>query len=247
MDYRKYTKRELADILDIIHAALACRSDEDIVKVVSRVKDLVSADRGICGIGIVESGVLSRVIRIINLDYPGEWINMYAARELYKQDPVVLYNCENFKTYFWSEAIRAYADSPQVTVMNMAGDFGLRHGLAGGLGQKENNLASLFSFSSDTNRFKNRHREILDLLMPHIHQALSRVNSPSKKRRENLSAREKEVLRWMMEGKTNWEISMILNISERTVKFHVQNIERKLEAVNKAHAIALAMDSGLVA
>ena len=50
----------------------------------------------------------------------------------------------------------------------------------------------------------------------------------------------------MKAGKTNWEISVILNISERTVKFHVQNIERKLNAVNKTHAVAIALDQNLL-
>lgn len=50
----------------------------------------------------------------------------------------------------------------------------------------------------------------------------------------------------MKEGKSNWELAMILDISERTVKFHVQNVEKKLNAVNRAHAVALAMDYGMI-
>ncbi|MBI5468313.1 MAG: hypothetical protein HY891_04195 [Deltaproteobacteria bacterium] len=88
--------------------------------------------------------------------------------------------------------------------------------------------------------------KVLDIVTPHIHQALSRICECNGSIELALSAREKEVLEWMKAGKTNWEISVILGISERTVKFHVQNIERKLNAVNKAHAIAIAMDTGLV-
>ena len=61
-----------------------------------------------------------------------------------------------------------------------------------------------------------------------------------------LTDREKEVMQWVKEGKSNWELSMILDISERTVKFHVQNVEKKLNAVNRAHAVALAMDYGML-
>ena len=61
-----------------------------------------------------------------------------------------------------------------------------------------------------------------------------------------LSVREREVLEWMKEGKTNWEISHILSISERTVKFHVQNILVKLQASTRGHAIALAMEQRLI-
>jgi DNA-binding CsgD family transcriptional regulator len=57
----------------------------------------------------------------------------------------------------------------------------------------------------------------------------------------DLSEREREVLRWTSEGKSSWDISMILNISERTVKFHIMNIKKKLDAVNRAHAVAKAL------
>ena len=44
----------------------------------------------------------------------------------------------------------------------------------------------------------------------------------------SLTARETQVLRFLMRGLTNKEISIALNISERTVKFHVSNILTKL-------------------
>lgn len=55
-----------------------------------------------------------------------------------------------------------------------------------------------------------------------------------------LTDREFTVLDWLKEGKTNWEIAAILEISERTVKFHVANIREKLSASSRSHAVALA-------
>jgi DNA-binding CsgD family transcriptional regulator len=60
-----------------------------------------------------------------------------------------------------------------------------------------------------------------------------------------LSRREREVLTWLRHGKSNWEISRILAISERTVKFHVASIMRKLNAVTRTQAVALAMELGI--
>ena len=57
---------------------------------------------------------------------------------------------------------------------------------------------------------------------------------------EGLTPRENEVLRWVGEGKNNWEIGSILSISERTVKFHLANIFRKLDVLNRAQAVASA-------
>ena len=62
-----------------------------------------------------------------------------------------------------------------------------------------------------------------------------------------LTVREKEVLAWAMEGKTNWETSVILSLSEATVKFHVRNAMAKLNATSRAQAVAVALRRGLIA
>jgi DNA-binding CsgD family transcriptional regulator len=53
-----------------------------------------------------------------------------------------------------------------------------------------------------------------------------------------LTARELDVLRLMAEGKTNGEIARTLVVTEGTVKFHVKNVLRKLQASNRADAAA---------
>jgi DNA-binding CsgD family transcriptional regulator len=62
----------------------------------------------------------------------------------------------------------------------------------------------------------------------------------------SLSPREKEILGWIMHGKSTWDISTILKISERTVKFHVENIMKKLSAVNRTQAVAIALREKLI-
>lgn len=61
-----------------------------------------------------------------------------------------------------------------------------------------------------------------------------------------LTDRECTVLDWLKEGKTNWEIAAMLGISERTIKFHVANIRRKLSASSRSHAVALAYSLNLI-
>ncbi|NLG70677.1 MAG: response regulator transcription factor [Chloroflexi bacterium] len=64
--------------------------------------------------------------------------------------------------------------------------------------------------------------------------------------RPRLTARELEVLRLLAEGRPNREIAAALVISERTVKFHVSSILRKLHAANRTEAVAVAAQQGLV-
>jgi LuxR family quorum-sensing system transcriptional regulator SolR len=57
---------------------------------------------------------------------------------------------------------------------------------------------------------------------------------------QDLTLKEREVLQWMSQGKTAWEIGRILAISERTVKFHLHNVYAKLDVANRAQAVNAA-------
>lgn len=61
-----------------------------------------------------------------------------------------------------------------------------------------------------------------------------------------LSPREVECLSWAAMGKTTWEISRVLDISEHTVIYHLRNTVTKLGAVNRQQAIAKSIRLGLV-
>lgn len=61
-----------------------------------------------------------------------------------------------------------------------------------------------------------------------------------------LTARERDVLRLLAQGRRNREISESLHISERTVKFHMTALFQKLEAGNRTQAVRKAINYGLV-
>jgi transcriptional regulator EpsA len=94
---------------------------------------------------------------------------------------------------------------------------------------------------------------LLELLMPHVHGAWQRVQAverdvggtpsplPPAVRPGGVTLREREILSWLREGKSNQQIAEGLGISALTVKNHVQKILRKLHAANRAQAVAQAM------
>ncbi len=69
---------------------------------------------------------------------------------------------------------------------------------------------------------------------------------PALRGRERLTPRETEVLRWLVEGKSNPEIASILGIATGTAKQHVQSILAKLGVTNRTAATALARERGFV-
>jgi len=61
-----------------------------------------------------------------------------------------------------------------------------------------------------------------------------------------LTHRETQILNYIADGNSNKQIARILEISEQTIKNHVSSILRKLNANDRAHAVALAMRNGWI-
>jgi DNA-binding NarL/FixJ family response regulator len=66
------------------------------------------------------------------------------------------------------------------------------------------------------------------------------------KKVDDLTPREKSILQYVSEGKTNREIASTLVISENTVKIHLRNILEKLHLHNRIQAAVYAVRQGLV-
>ncbi|MEV0919001.1 response regulator transcription factor [Streptomyces sp. NPDC049967] len=75
---------------------------------------------------------------------------------------------------------------------------------------------------------------------------ISRVRSPAASGGETLSAREREVLGLVARGTSNREIAAVLFISEATVKTHLTHVFAKLGAKDRAAAVAVAYDRGIL-
>jgi LuxR family transcriptional activator of conjugal transfer of Ti plasmids len=93
------------------------------------------------------------------------------------------------------------------------------------------------------------------LLACAIHYAAARVagrsldgSYPARRlSNELLSERESQCLIESARGKTTSEIAQALQISERTVAFHLANVRRKLDAANSRHAVTKALSLRLIA
>jgi DNA-binding CsgD family transcriptional regulator len=87
---------------------------------------------------------------------------------------------------------------------------------------------------------------ILEYIVPFYSEAYKRVRKRVVKPPNKLTNREIEVLNWIKEGKSSWEISIIFACSKRVVDFHVSNIKRKLNAATRAQAVAICLQQGII-
>ena len=79
-----------------------------------------------------------------------------------------------------------------------------------------------------------------------IRELRGRPRQASTERFDDLTDRERDVLKLIAQGHANAEIAEQLFISEATVKTHVSHILAKLELRDRSQAIVLAYESGLV-
>jgi DNA-binding CsgD family transcriptional regulator len=66
------------------------------------------------------------------------------------------------------------------------------------------------------------------------------------RRSSRLSVRERDVLGGLASGASTEQIGLSLTMSPHTVRTHLRNIMRKLEARTRAHAVAIAIGDGAI-
>jgi NarL family two-component system response regulator YdfI len=79
-----------------------------------------------------------------------------------------------------------------------------------------------------------------------VDKVVARLSTPRPVPSGSLSEREQEVLALLAQGASNKEISLRLQITERTVKAHVTSIFNKLGVNSRAEAVAVALRQGLL-
>ena len=67
-----------------------------------------------------------------------------------------------------------------------------------------------------------------------------------KKKTEDLTERELDVVQWMARGKSNKVIGKILFITDSTVKAHLTSIYKKFGVTNRTEAAMKARDKGII-
>jgi LuxR family quorum sensing-dependent transcriptional regulator len=177
--------------------------------------------------------------------WPVALTQRYASLNFFSSDPIVARMNGSTTPFRWSSAY-ATADAGARRVLDDVAEFGLADGLAipihgsGGMSAGVSIGGAGYQLSRD---------DELALYMAalYLHAGLTRLRLENAVRpAARLAPRERECLKWVASGKTDWEISQILNISEQTVHGYVQNALLKLGARTRAQAVALAMLSAQI-
>jgi DNA-binding CsgD family transcriptional regulator len=189
---------------------------------------------------------------LVSVTYAPDWQRQYLQNGYVNIDPVVRAGLAGVLPVDWSEIDRN--DRMVRRFFGEAQEFSVgKNGLSIPIRGRHHEFA-LFSVTSDARdaewqATKPRLMRELMLLSYHFHDWTLQASGLKVKTNplEKLSTREKDCLRWRALGKSDWDISQVLAISERTVKFHLENARSKLGASNTTHAVTRALTFGLVA
>lgn len=188
---------------------------------------------------------------LVAMTYSADWQRHYAQRDYVDIDPVVRAGVGGILPVDW-----ASLDRKHPTVRKFFGEAqefnvgpqGISVPVRGQHGE-----FALFSVTSDLaplewDRLKKRYMRDLMLLAYNFHSfALNAEHIENETdQRDKLSFREVECLRWTAMGKSAWDTGQIMGVSERTVKFHLENSRAKLRAMNTTHAVSKALSLNLI-
>lgn len=247
LDLRQHLSNDDAiSLLEIAYDSLHCANLEQFEKVVLDLKSLTHFEYAFCtALNLKEEAP----VEYLTLNYPKEFLNRYFENKYYLNDHVVDELLATREIQHWGTVDKKYrsVENREPSTLE-AIEFGLKDGLTFGALDEDQLIGTTFSFAGKTIENNERTKTIITYAVTHLSEALKKLlYQKGHKQHKLLSPREKEILLWMKEGKTSWEISTILGIAERTVNFHVSNARKKLNASNRSQAIAKAIAMGELA
>lgn len=179
--------------------------------------------------------------------WPSDWYSIWLDQQLILHDPIArcaaLFNC----SFQWRDAYERGTPVGK-SILDESRNFGFREGLAVPA-RSPSGAPGCISLGADRVDLSPHERARVELAAIHAFIRMEEIFGAGRDggdRKGPLTHRETELLHYAAAGKTNWEISAILSISEHTVRDHFKSIARKLNCANRAHAVAVAMEQNLI-
>lgn len=169
------------------------------------------------------------------------WFTHWVRNGYISQDPVIWRLKQDMRPLRWRD-LRDQGTAPRLDILDDAVEFGVRDGwsLAFEFGSSD---VPAIAVGLGTDKYALRPEDASALHLASVYCGLKLAQFEDKRPeiRNLLSERERECLKWVAAGKTDWEISEIIGISHQTVHKHVSNSLGKLKARTRAHAVAAAL------
>jgi DNA-binding CsgD family transcriptional regulator len=248
LDTERLSRQDLVKVLELCEACLTCRTDDAIHPRILDFADFLGFEFVLYAYQ-KHAYQKAGTVEFVNLSNPVEWMDEYHENDYLLDDPIrieleVRLASEGASTSILWDAYAREISAGEKKVIERRTHFGLRYGFSVYDNAETQNFVFLISFASKEQRVDDRCQAMGRLVVPHLNRCRKRLDLLLLV--ERLTARERAVARWVVEGKTNWEIAKILGVTESTVKFHLANVFRKLGVANRQGAIAILLATKLL-
>lgn len=239
------SKADLSELLELSYALVCCKDMESFREHVLWVRKFIHFDNAVCASGSVQK-VLEETeasFDLFDISYPDDYMDYYIENRFYSSDAALFQYLSDLAPVHWQSVEKRCGINYPESVNSP--DFSMKDGWTSGslnLGTMDVTVLYLAGPKID---HSTRAKAILGYITPFLTEAYGRVCG-QQATHGPLTAKEIEVLNWLKEGKSSWEISIIQKVAKRTVDFHVTNIKLKLHASSRAQAVAIALHQGLI-
>jgi DNA-binding CsgD family transcriptional regulator len=149
----------------------------------------------------------------------------------------------------WEAAGKALAEKPLIFIDDK-GNYWLNSHAKSFISQRDIPVEDLMEWLKiGSSHLQNLAYEDIGFSMMHLPGdnvvAILREKPPNGNNRSILTPKEREILRFLVKGKSNKEIASSMKISPATVNAHLDKIYLKLGCTNRVAAAFLALKSGL--
>lgn len=238
-------KRSLSLLNFVTNCVNAYSVHDDITQILTELNSILPFESAAIVIDTELNFTLKAEQQVVTYKTNLEWFELYFKNQYYKVDPILKAVSNNSTAVYWPDV---YSTAPPQSLefikisTQYIGDNGLS------ILKKSKQGSTLISLFMPNGTNAKTWLPILEYISPHIHAIFNREGEYQRKSlwKPKLSAREHDVLNLVKNGKSNWDISQILAISERTVKYHLSNIYEKLAVVNRSQSIAQAIHYGII-
>lgn len=241
------SKVDLLDLLEVLEVARMVGDEGQFRRLLHVASRLFPVDR--MNVSVAKLASDNRILATsgqIHINYPRQWLEHYQTASLAKVDPVGKILFVEEKPVVWSQLRKRSQDRGEHGFFSAAGEFGLKDGFSFGARFSRSDTGSMFTCVGSEIVKHKRHMALINFLLPYLHESFSRVHMSPSRVSALLTAREREVLNWIKFGKTDGDVAIVLGTSNRTVKFHIENAMKKLQASNRTEAVARALAQGLI-
>ncbi len=182
--------------------------------------------------------------------WPSFWIDLYVGENLAAADPTVDHAYRHIHPATISELrVRHHGEKDKMRMLDITGSSGWTEGIAVPI-HSARGYRGLVTFAGQETEMPRRHRVALHMMAIYLHERLRQIMAPDLARNRAASGRlspgEIECVKWLLAGKSDWEIGEILGIAEATAHWRIEQAKKKFGVKTRAQLTALAVYHRLV-